>query len=288
MFFPCCGGRHPQPSSSPGEGRGSRSIQKRLQIPLAEAQQSAHRLRMKTRPERMTQAIALYRTGQPVVESAAAFGIGPRCLRAALEAAGIPLHPRSARNAKRLATLASKPKRPPPVWTPERHAEVARMYREDGRRQDEIAEYFQTTPARVCWSLSLSEVKVDRCGRRNPAWRGGRTKDKSGYVLHYLPNHPQANIHGYVRGHRLAMQKVLGRLLDPQEVVHHRDGDTSNNQTENLEIFPSNGAHLSATAKGKKHRVSEAGRARLSEVGRSTQRQLAIRRASAAGAPTSP
>src|SRR5262245_38465839 len=58
-------------------------------------------------------------------------------------------------------------------------------------------------------------------GARNAGWRGGRTVDKSGYVLLLRPEHPYANRHGYVREHRLVMEQVLGRYLLPTEVVHH-------------------------------------------------------------------
>jgi hypothetical protein len=43
--------------------------------------------------------------------------------------------------------------------------------------------------------------------------------------------------------HRLVMEKEIGRELESSEVVHHIDGDKSNNDINNLELFPSKGAH---------------------------------------------
>lgn len=86
---------------------------------------------------------------------------------------------------------------------------------------------------------------------RNTFWKGGVVRDKSGYVLVKTPGHPYADYKGYVRQHRLVMEQTLGRYLLPHEVVHHKDGNTSNNHPENLEIFHSNSDHISATTKGK-------------------------------------
>lgn len=108
----------------------------------------------------------------------------------------------------------------------------------------------------------LQTVRWSAAGANNPAWRGGRQVDKHGYVLLHRPDHPHANRHGYVREHRLVMEKQIGRYLLPTEVVDHIDGNTGNNTPENLRLFASNKEHLQATLKGKVPRWTQEGRSR--------------------------
>lgn len=43
--------------------------------------------------------------------------------------------------------------------------------------------------------------------------------------------------------HRIVMEEHLGRKLAKEEVVHHIDGDKSNNELDNLMLFPTKNAH---------------------------------------------
>jgi hypothetical protein len=76
-------------------------------------------------------------------------------------------------------------------------------------------------------------------GKRSCNWKGGRTLDNFGYVLIYLPGHPNAKVgrtHGYVYEHRLIMSQHLGRPLRSDEYVHHKNGVKDDNRLENLEV----------------------------------------------------
>ncbi len=93
--------------------------------------------------------------------------------------------------------------------------------------------------ARLC---DLSRVHVGRLlthygieHRHNTA-TGYRTRMKSGYILIRRPDHPAAGKSGQVYEHRVIMEQHLGRFLQSEEVVHHKNEDKSDNRIENLEL----------------------------------------------------
>lgn len=63
------------------------------------------------------------------------------------------------------------------------------------------------------------------------------TGNRKPYREIYLPDHPRSTKAGYVREHRLVMEQLLGRYLERNEVVHHKNGDTLDNRPDNLEVM---------------------------------------------------
>lgn len=92
-----------------------------------------------------------------------------------------------------------------------------------------------------------------RYGASNPAWKGGVTKKRThgnyqgvSYTRCPAEYLPMARKDGYIMTHRLVMAQKLGRCLAREEVVHHIDHNPANNSPDNLELYPSNGAHKRA------------------------------------------
>lgn len=77
-------------------------------------------------------------------------------------------------------------------------------------------------------------------GEANLNWKGGRTITGEGYVWIKKPEHLNANSQGYVLEHRLVMSEHLKRPLTRAEIVHHKNGDRTDNRLENLKLLPSN------------------------------------------------
>ena len=82
-------------------------------------------------------------------------------------------------------------------------------------------------------------------GSENHQWKGGKVVTASGYVLIRVGrNHPMSDCRGYAYEHRLVVFQKLGRRLKPGEIVHHKNGDKTDNRLENLEIVYGNAEHF--------------------------------------------
>lgn len=123
-------------------------------------------------------------------------------------------------------------------------------------------------------------VLQPRTADRAPAWKGkGWYKTRRGYVMVLAPGHPYADARGYVREHRLMMEDALGRYLEPQEVVHHRNGITDDNRLENLEWFATNVDHIRATRTGVPQRLTPEQKEHHREATKEGMRRWKARRA---------
>jgi len=91
------------------------------------------------------------------------------------------------------------------------------------------------------WNIGLKGFLI---GEKSPHWKGGKFKNKAGYVSIYSPKHPSIKNRRYISEHRLIMEKKLNRYLKPSEVVHHINKNPFDNRVENLKLFKNNTEHL--------------------------------------------
>lgn len=128
---------------------------------------------------------------------------------------------------------------------------------EAGRRTiSEARKRFCNTPE------FIEKARQRFTGENSPVWKGGRTRDK-GYVLLRAEGHPRARKNGqYVFEHTLVMENHLGRYLEPNEVVHHRNEIKDDNRIENLELMTrsSHMMHHEPQVRGKIITCKECGR----------------------------
>lgn len=59
----------------------------------------------------------------------------------------------------------------------------------------------------------------------------------NGYISIYKPKHPKADSRGYVYQHRFFMEEKIGRFLEKNEIVHHKNHNKHDNRIENLELM---------------------------------------------------
>ena len=97
-------------------------------------------------------------------------------------------------------------------------------------------------PGMLCHKCSVADRK-----ERKVNWKGGRFKEKTGYIMVYAPNHPRiikANNRGITRRrqhlaeHILIWERASGRFVPDTWVVHHLNGVRDDNRLENLIAIP--------------------------------------------------
>lgn len=85
--------------------------------------------------------------------------------------------------------------------------------------------------AKVCSRSCYAKIRE----RRGPYKSG--TVLISGYYYDYLPEHPFSTKKGYVAQHRIQAENKIGRMLLPNEDVHHINEIKTDNRQENLMVM---------------------------------------------------
>lgn len=74
-------------------------------------------------------------------------------------------------------------------------------------------------------------------GKEIPNFTGKNQINTHNYILIYKPNHREAMLNGYVLEHRYKISNKLNRKLKFNEIIHHIDGNRSNNELNNLLVL---------------------------------------------------
>ena len=91
---------------------------------------------------------------------------------------------------------------------------------------------------------SKRKISEAQTGEKSGRWKGGRVKDRDGYILVKKHGHPFSRQMNYVLEHRLIVEAYIGRYLKPEEVVHHINKIVDDNRLENLILFKSGSKHI--------------------------------------------
>jgi len=97
--------------------------------------------------------------------------------------------------------------------------------------------YIKGKPRRFLLGHNSKNIKY------HPTWRGGNTIKNSGYCYVHAPEHPYSTQDRYVPKHRLVVESVLGKFLNPKNVVHHINEDMSDNKKNNLLVCEDTAYH---------------------------------------------
>jgi len=93
----------------------------------------------------------------------------------------------------------------------------------------------------------MSEAKMGKYREESNKWEGGFGKNSEGYICFNPPRGCRffcmRNSNGYIYLHRLIMAEYLQRPITEEEVVHHENGDITDNRIENLRLLENQSKH---------------------------------------------
>lgn len=89
----------------------------------------------------------------------------------------------------------------------------------------------------------LSKRLKGRTGKKSHVWDGGSYTSSNGYTYIYLEDKNRKSVSKYIGEHVLVAEKAIGKTLPCGSIVHHFDGNKSNNMNSNLVVCENNAYH---------------------------------------------
>jgi len=158
------------------------------------------------------------------------------------------------------------------TWRPLPPEELKELYCGQELSLHQIAQIFNVSDRTVASHLRDAGVEVrdmrtamliarkhnrwSSIAERNAMWRGGKYRDRTGYIYVYAPEHPRAR-HNYVFEHIIIWEKEHQKPLPKGWVIHHLNGVKDDNRIENLIALPSKKHYLILAEKAKRIRQLE-------------------------------
>ena len=93
--------------------------------------------------------------------------------------------------------------------------------------------------SKSCGCYRDEQASLNNRGGKHPGWKGGRRKTGSGYIQLASPEYPGSTYPNKTLEHIVVMARHLGRPLNDNETVHHKNGIRDDNRIENLELWAS-------------------------------------------------
>jgi len=133
------------------------------------------------------------------------------------------------------------------------------MYLRQHLTMAEIGKVYSVTRQRICQlvkqygidqtTAERFNVICDKCGKEVKKYRKQFRMSSTHYcsMQCYLSDRKNTDYSPHRNGQREARQAMtrhIGRPLTTDEIVHHIDGNCSNNHIDNLMMFPSHSAHM--------------------------------------------
>lgn len=117
----------------------------------------------------------------------------------------------------------------------EQYTNLKKSYRE-------ISKEFNIPLGSIRYWMKKYNIPIRKMiGKNHFNWKGGK-RVMRGYNYTLKPNHKRAT-KGYVRNCILVAEEKLGRILEKGEVVHHIDGNTLNDDKDNLYVYKNDKLH---------------------------------------------